>query len=307
MKRSYMSMDSDCSRISYPRTDLACESIGAKETDADGTSTSEYSICGIEISELRVNSGAGERATGRKTGRYITLHCRSIDTLEPDEEEAVTEALSQLIKNLCEYLCKKPVDRNTKVLIAGLGNRFITADAIGPRTADKTAVTAHMSECDFFQSLDCSAVSAVHPGVMGQTGIEAAALIKGAAEYAKPDVVIAVDALCARSAKRLAATIQLSDTGIEPGSGIGNRRCAVNRETVGCPVIALGVPTIVDSATLVFDSLEAAGVDISSGLDEVINSQRSFFVSPRNSDVICDSISDILSSAINRAFSAEGL
>ena len=143
---------------------------------------------------------------------------------------------------------------------------------------------------------------------MGQTGIEAAAMIKGAADYVRPDVVIAVDALAARATKRLCATIQLSDTGIEPGSGIGNRRGAVNRETIGFPVIALGVPTVVDCATLVYDTLEKAGSltsvpELSGALEE----ERNFFVSLRDSDTVSEEISGILAGAINRAFFAEGL
>ena len=133
-------------------------------------------------------------------------------------------------------------------------------------------------------------------------------MIKGAAEYVKPDVIIAVDALAARATKRLCATVQLSDTGIEPGSGIGNRRGAVNRETVGFPVIALGVPTVVDCATLVYDTLSKAGIDeLSKELDPVLSEERSFFVSLRDSDIVSEEISAILAGAINRAFMTEGL
>ena len=161
---------------------------------------------------------------------------------------------------------------------------------------------------DLFLKIGCAHLCAVHPGVMGQTGIEAAAMIKGAADYVKPDLVIAIDALAARSTKRLCATIQLSDTGIEPGSGIGNRRSAVNQETIGYPVMALGVPTVVDCATLVFDSLSRAGIkNLEGELYDSLNEGRDFFVSLRDSDIIAEEISKILATAINRAFLCEGL
>lgn len=282
-----------------PRTDLALENAGKSDE------LREYSICGIKISEQTVLESEQET---RKPGRYVTLHCPVIKYLDPEESEGITEALSETLRDFCKRLTGKEVDSNTKVLVAGLGNRFITSDALGPRTADKIAVTGHMmGKNGFLSSLGCSSISAVHPGVMGQTGIEAVAMIKGAAEYVKPDVIIAVDALAARAVSRLAATVQITDTGIEPGSGIGNRRGAVNRETTGFPVISVGVPTIVDSATLVYDALTKAGFDDGwESLDRVLSDGK-FFVSMRDSDVVTDEVSSLLANAINRAFFAEGL
>ncbi len=276
----------------YIRTDLALENAGEEDV------INEYMISGIRISGQTVRNG----------GRYMTVHCPVIRYLDPDEKEAVCDAVSSVLRDMCESITGKKVGADTRVLVAGLGNRFITADAIGPRTADKVAVTGHMMGKDgILRSLGCSSISAVHPGVMGQTGIESAAMIKGAAQYVEPDVIIAVDALAARAVDRLAATVQISDTGIEPGSGIGNRRCAVNRDTVGFPVISVGVPTIVDSATLVYDALESAGYSGEwDSLDKVLADGK-FFVSMRDSDVICDQVSDVLALSINRAFFAEGL
>lgn len=187
--------------------------------------------------------------------------------------------------------------------MAGLGNRFITPDSIGPRTADLVTVTNHArGEAHLFSLLGCARVSAFSPGVLGQTGFEAASLITEAAKAADADAILAVDALAARSTARLAATIQISDTGIRPGSGIGNCRTAITREKVGIPVIALGVPTVVDSATLVWDALEQAGIrDPSRELRQVLDNDRSFIVSPKESDVIADTVAELLSGAINRA------
>ena len=284
-------------KTALPRTDLALE------TRRESDTFREYTLCGVKVSEQRVCE-AGER----KRGRYVTVNCPVIKYLDPDITENLTEALSLIIRDFCRNLTGKEVDRETKVLVAGLGNRFITADAVGPRTADRIAVTGHMTGKDgLLSSLGCSSISAVHPGVLGKTGIEAVAMIRGAAEYVKPDVIIAVDALAARDVGRLCSTVQITDTGIEPGSGIGNRRGAVNRETTGFPVIAIGVPTIVDSATLVYDALTKAGIDEGGeALDKVLSDGK-FFVSMRDSDVVTDEVSSLLASSVNRAFFAEGL
>ncbi len=302
--------ESQISKAPLPRTDLACESINS-DSHAPGTSYNEFSMGGLHVCELSVLDKQGEEATGKPAGNYMTIHCPVIRSLDPETEESITDALCNVIISYTERITKKPIASETKVLVAGLGNRFISADSIGPRTADKIAVTSHMLNSDkkeLFHLIGCAGICAVHPGVMGQTGIEAAAMIKGAAEYAKPDLIIAIDALAARSTKRLCATIQLSDTGIEPGSGIGNRRGAVNRETIGYPVIAIGVPTVVDCATLVFDSLSNAGIyDLEDELYNSLNEQRDFFVSLRDSDIVSEEISHILAKAINRAFLCEGL
>ena len=146
-------------------------------------------------------------------------------------------------------------------------------------------------------------LSALSPGVLGQTGIETLELLRGTVRSVRPDVMVVVDALAARSCERLASTVQISDTGISPGSGVGNHRAAINRETVGIPVIVLGVPTVVNSSTLVYDALEQAGIhEISPPLRHVLENGKSFFVSPKESDVITEAVSGLLSSAINTAF-----
>ncbi|MBQ4066811.1 MAG: GPR endopeptidase [Clostridia bacterium] len=292
------------------RTDLACESPSANGS-SPGTDYKEYSVCGIPVCELRVLSHEGEMTSGRAMGRYLTLLCPTIRYLSEEKASQIIHALSATIASFTESVTKKAVSPSTKVLVAGLGNRFISSDAIGPRTADKIAVTGHMMNSDsreIFKSIGCAQLCAIHPGVMGQTGIEAAAMIKGAAEYVRPDVILAIDALAARSTRRLCSTFQLSDTGIEPGSGIGNRRGAVNRSTVGFPVIAIGVPTVVDCATLVCDALEKHGIhDFSSDAEIPFTEERSLFVSLGDSDIVTEEISSLLAGAINRAFFCEGL
>lgn len=307
LKNSQIPTENVTESAAFPRTDLACESVGALNEPYRGAVSEEGEICSVPVSRLEVLNKEGEIETGRKRGSYVTLYCPLMKYLDAEDAENITEALSVLLREFTQKLCGAPVSSATKVLVAGLGNRFITADALGPRAADKVAVTSHVMESGLLDSIGCSSISAVHPGVMGQTGIEAGAMIKGAADYVKPDVVIAIDALAARSTKRLASTIQLSDTGIEPGSGIGNRRSTVNRESIGCPVIAIGVPTVVDCATLVWDALERAGCECGEEMRASLEKERSYFVSPKDGDIICDEVAALIASAINRAYMAEGL
>lgn len=290
----------------FAHSDLACEGK-VTETLPETVKRRDYNTEGFSVTELEILVSEGENGIGCPAGRYVTIDIGKI-WMEGDERlddciKALSSELSVFIKNTVgnketHELC---------MMIAGLGNRFITADSLGPLTVDKLTVTRHMmGGGGFFDTLGCSRLCAIQPGVLGQTGIEAAAIIKGAVEEAKPDVVIAVDALAARSTERLATTVQLSDGGICPGSGIGNRRVAINEESVGCPVIAIGVPTVVDSSTLVWDALEKAGVeDICPSLHRVLENGRSFFVSLKESDVIIEEISSLLSSALSRTAGLE--
>ena len=189
------------------------------------------------------------------------------------------------------------------VLVAGLGNREITADSIGPKTVDRLTVTRHIREHDeaLFNSYFRVPLCAIAPGVLGQTGIETAELVGGVAKTARPDLILAVDALAARATERLGATVQISDSGIFPGSGIGNRRSEISMRTLGVPVIAIGVPTVVNSATLVYDALQSAGyTEVDDRMERVLHEGESFFVSPRQSDRISESVADMLADAIDR-------
>lgn len=287
-----------------PRTDLACESSKPYE-NVPGTIYREWEKFGIRITQLQVLNGEGERNTGQIQGRYTTLYCPIIRYWENEQIEQVSAILGALLRDYAyQSLGVKPGPATT-VLIAGLGNRFITADAVGPRTADKISVTSHMMEADLCDRVGCCRISAIHPGVKGQTGIEAAAIVQSAAAAAAADIVVAVDALASRSTERLAATIQITDTGIRPGSGIGSRLRGIDRDTIGCPVIAVGVPTVVSSATLVYDALEkAGGTKTSEQLQGVLQEGENFFVSPRDSDIIVEEVSSLLSKGINKAFFA---
>ena len=283
------------------RTDLACESAPPRE--GEGVLFRAYSRHGISVEEMQILPGPGEERSGRSPGHYATLHCGKIWLFDREESLRAQKTAAGILRQFLTRALGRSPDESTGILVAGLGNRFITADSVGPRTADLVTVTNHArQEEHLFSLLRCVRVSAFSPGVLGQTGFEAAALIADAAKAADADAILAVDALAARSTARLATTVQISDTGIRPGSGLGGCRTAVTKEALGIPVIALGVPTVVDSATLVWDALERAGItDPSEELRRVLENERHFIVSPKESDVIAASVAELLSGAINRA------
>lgn len=283
------------------RTDLACESVPPH--GRANIPVHSRILHGIPVEEMQIRPGAEEESSGRSPGRYATMHCGKIWLLDRKESLRAQKAVAELLRQFLNETLGRIPGKETGILVAGLGNRFITPDSIGPRTADLVTVTNHAREEEhLFSLLDCVRVSAFSPGVLGQTGFEAATLIAEAARSAGADAIVAIDALAARSTARLGTTVQISDTGIRPGSGIGNCRTPITREKMGIPVIALGVPTVVDSATLVWDALGRAGIDHPSGeLRQVLNNDRSFIVSPKESDVIAASVAELLSGAINRA------
>ncbi len=285
----------------YGRTDLACER--PREKDGRGIHAYREVRYGIDTEITVITPGEGEKESGTRAGRYATLHCGKIWLLDKEESTRASKATASVLASFIEDAIGTSVGRGCSVLIAGLGNRFITPDSIGPRTADLVTVTRHASDEHLPAILGCASVSALAPGVLGQTGLEASALIADAAKAAEAEVIIAIDALAARSTARLATTIQIADTGIRPGSGIGNCRTPITKESCGVPVIALGVPTVVDSSTLVWDALEKAGIDSpSEELIRVLENGRGYIVSPKESDRIADSVSALLAASINRLF-----
>ncbi len=283
----------------FIRTDLASEAKEAANIEnIRGISYHETEVRGVAVSDMKITSEEGSVIIGKPVGRYITVECKRSWLLSDEEKE-------NIIASLADYITELVPKGDKTVLVVGLGNRDITPDSLGPRTIDGLIVTRHVKEFDprLFDSIGQEEIAAIAPGVVGQTGIETLELIRGAVERVKPDVVIAVDALAARSVDRLGSTLQLSDTGISPGSGIGNRRREINRTSIGVPVIAIGVPTVVDSSTLVYDALSKAGIEnIDSSLKSVLENGRSFFVSLKESDVAVAQSASLISSALNRAF-----
>lgn len=287
-------------------SDLALESNYTPKTSSSNSSEYSEEINGdIKLCRLDINSDELSKKYGRARGRYVSAVCEKIWLLSDAEIEFAADIIGSEIRKMLSNATSKKIDRNFSVLVAGLGNSEITADAIGPLTTAKLTVTRHIRDIseDIFHTLGLCNISSIAPGVLSQTGIETLELIRGAVNNTKPDAVIAVDALAARSCERLGSTVQISDSGICPGSGIGNLRKAINKENLGVPVIALGVPTVVDSATLVYDAIERSGIRDDEGrLKSVLDSERGFFVSPKESDVISERVSLLLSRALDIAF-----
>lgn len=238
------------------RTDLAVEAIENHKSAAalPHVRQSDRMLEGFAVHEVRILSEDAAREIGKPQGRYLTLELDALIRREEDAFPRACKALSTLLRELL------PRPNDGPVLIAGLGNRMITPDAIGPQTADHVIATRHLVAQSPAVFADWRPVSALAPGVLGQTGVETGEVICGVLDRVRPAAVIAVDALAAGRLSRLLRTVQLADTGITPGAGVGNARTALNEETLGVPVIAVGVPTVVDGATLAHE--------ISSQLDE---------------------------------------
>lgn len=269
------------------RTDLALELSGGEKDIVKGVEKSFKQKGDIKISTVKIVSEEGERAVNRPKGNYITVEFPPIYKISDYSElkNTIICALEELLPGKKENL-----------LIAGLGNTEITPDSVGPLTAKHILATRHISG-QFAESIGLKglkSVSVIAPGVLGQTGIETTEIIKGTAEAVKPDAVIVIDALAAGSADRLFKTVQLCNTGISPGSGVKNSRREINEKGLGVPVIAIGVPTVTDADTLAF---ELTGKEPKKSSD--------MFVTPKEVDLLCDRISEILSSALNRFLQPE--
>ena len=208
----------------------------------------------IRITTVKIETEKGAKTMGKPVGTYITMEAPNLAVPDEGYHEEVSE---ELMKFLQKFIDKDKKDYS--VLVVGLGNRMVTPDALGPYVADNLNITRHIVKEYGKYAMgedEVHLISAIVPGVMAQTGMETVEIIRGVVKETEPDIVIAIDALAARSSKRLNRTIQIADTGINPGSGVGNHRNAITEETVGVPVIAIGVPTVVDAATIVNDTME---------------------------------------------------
>lgn len=292
------------------RTDLASElrthamRTYAEENrgEPDGVVCRERNLGGgITENRIEITSKEGENAIGKPMGTYLTLFFPPAASLDYETAGTLTRLLSERIKTLCGETAPKA----GRVLFCGLGNREITPDALGSAAADRVLATHHLliSDPETFAAVGFSDMAVFAPGVMAQTGMEAQELVAATVEKLRPDVVIAVDALCARDPERLFRTVQISTTGIAPGSGIGNLRGALNRETLGVPVLGLGVPTVIESATMVRDALADRPEEERQKAAEKL---AGLFVSPKDADLSVRLLSSVVGDAVNTAFQ-EGL
>ncbi len=289
----------------YLRSDMAadcCSDLDLAQ-GVRGIRFVEDSARGIPVTRLEITDEEGEKIIGKPRGSYVTVSVGKIWLAGEAAFEKAVSVLAGEIRKLAEALSPSL----GPVLVAGLGNREITSDAVGPLTVQGLTVTRHIRDLNpsLFDRLFSLPLAALAPGVVGQTGIETVEILRGASQSVSPSLIVAVDALASKSVDRLATTVQLSDTGIAPGSGIGNRRKAVDRETLGVPVLSVGIPTVVDSSTLICDMLERAGMEeIPPALREELENGKSFFVTPKDIDVAVAELSRLLSRAINAAFAS---
>ncbi len=292
----------------YQRTDLAAEIYEKEGKDLSGVEQTEEQRDGCKIYRTEIFDEEAAKKFGKPLGRYVTVVCRNIQYLTREESDKCAELLADELRGLTEQLLGRMPDAEMQVLAVGLGNQELTADAIGPLTVSKLTATRHLREheTELYQALGCSSLAALAPGVLGQTGIDVLEILRSAVDAVRPDLILVIDALTAGSCDRLASTVQFSNVGIVPGSGVGNHRGAITEDTVGVPTIAIGVPTVVDSATLVYDALELANIEkIDDSLQKVLENGQSFFVSPKESDVLVSHFSKLLSKAIGLAYVGE--
>ena len=277
------------------RTDLALE----ERESFDG---SGVEIHGVEVEEscdeerdvrltrVKIVSERGAREMGKSRGTYLTLEAPGLASPDEDYHREVLEMIADLLREL--------TGTAESVLVAGLGNRDVTPDALGPQAVSNLMITRHLIR-EYGREMmgmdGCCVVSGIVPGVMAQTGMETSEILQGIIEETRPDLLIVIDALAARSTRRLGRTVQITDTGIQPGSGVGNHRGSLTKESLGIPVIAIGVPTVVEAAAIVYDA--------QGNCEKMPPHLNGMFVTPKNIDEMIKQLSFTLSEALNMVFS----
>jgi spore protease len=286
-------------RESFPEDDVEIKGVVLTENyDEDNN---------IRVSTVEIKDERGSKAMQKPIGTYITIEAPEIDQSDESYHKPVSEEIAKHLRKLAGNL------KREEVLVVGLGNREVTPDALGPQVVDNLFITRHLIKeygDEFKEKHHLGSVSAISPGVMAQTGMETVEIIKGIIEETKPKLLIVIDALASRSVNRVNTTVQLTDTGISPGSGVGNNRKALNEASLGTKVIALGVPTVVDAATIVADTLTKYMVksgfeeeDINKFISEIREQQiDNMFVTPKNIDESIKRISYTVSEALNSCF-----
>ena len=293
------------------RTDLALET-----TERFAEENAE--IRGVEVHEeydeekdvrttvVKIVTENGAKSMGRPQGTYITIEAPELSTPDEDYHREISEEISTHLRKLIDLKKEK------SVLVVGLGNAAITADALGPQVVDNLLMTRHIIKEYGLRGIKhekMHRISGIAPGVMAQTGMETAEIVQGIVSETKPDVVVTIDALAARSVRRLSRTIQITDTGIHPGSGVGNHRNGLTEENLQVKVIGIGVPTVVDAATIVHDSMAhlldaQEETEQKEFLDEMIAPNLySMFVTPKDVDETIKYLSFMISEGLNIAFS----
>lgn len=283
----------------------------------------------IRVTTVRIETENGAKTMGKPVGTYLTIEAPNLSSPDEGIHREVSEELAKYLTEVMKKIIPES-EHDKEVLVIGLGNRQATPDALGPYVADNLNITRHIvKEYGKYaapEEMNC-VVSAIVPGVMAQTGMETAEIIKGVVRETKPDFLIVIDALAARNSRRLNRTIQIADTGINPGSGVGNYRNAITKETIGVPVIAIGVPTVVDAVTIVSDTMEnlLSALETSESLkgvglvlggyseaekyelirELIAPNLNSMFMTPKDIDETVKRLSYTISEGLNLAFSGQ--
>lgn len=297
------------------RTDLADERLSEciKSGEVEGISSENIDLDNtLKVTRVKVLNEKGKQKIGKEIGTYITLEIKNIDIISKEELEKISKILAEQLKEL--------VKGYNSILVVGLGNIDTTADSIGPKTIKDIEITRHLKK--YVPNLidkNAKEISGIAPGVLGTTGIETGEILKGIVEKIKPDAIIAIDALISRDISRLFKTIQISDTGITPGAGVGNSRKEISKNTMGIPVIAIGVPTLVEAATIVADSIDliskqfeefkdlqdASKEDKYRLIKAVLEpSKYNLAVTPKEVDSLVDNMKLIIAHGINSTFNS---
>ena len=306
------------------RTDLASErrdlyqKANKLENEIDGIESEEKEINeNIKVERVKITNENGEKAIGKPIGNYITIDIKNLKTADEEEIEKYSEILSEELKNVID----SHIEEDGEILVVGLGNIYVTPDSLGPKVINEIEVTRHV--INYFPQYvkeGTRKISAISPGVLGTTGIETVEILKGIVENIHPKLVIVIDALASRSIERISSTIQLSDTGIVPGAGVGNTRNEISIKTLGIPVVAIGIPTVVETAVLVNDCLdlfidklqqEAKSNDYLNKLKEednyeeikeaLIPKEYNLIVTPKEIDELIEKMAQVVSKGINMA------
>lgn len=304
------------------RTDLAIErrdlyrKANNIENEINGIESEKEEISkNISVERVKITNEEGQRAIGKPIGNYITMDIKNLKIAQEEDIEKSAETLSKELKKILDL----HIDKQGEILVVGLGNEYVTPDSLGPKVVNDIEVTRHIIKyLPQYVEEGTRMVSAIAPGVLGTTGIETVEILKGIVDNIHPKLVIVIDALASRSIERISSSVQLSDTGIVPGAGVENKRSEISIETLGIPVIAIGIPTVVETAVLVNECLnlfitklqqEAKSNDYLNNLKEqdnydeiketLIPADYNLIVTPKEIDNLIENMTKVVARGIN--------
>ncbi len=305
------------------RTDMAVErrdlyrKANKIENEIDGIECNEEEIEDIKITRVAITNAQGEEALKKPIGNYITIDVKKINNIAVEKEDKIVEVIAKELASIVD----KHIKKDEEVMIVGLGNLHSTPDSLGSRVVNEVEITRHIKiYLPQYIDQNTRSISAISPGVLGTTGIESAEIIRGIIDKIKPKMILAIDSLCSKNVSRINKSIQISDTGIVPGGGVGNARDELSEKSLGIPVIAIGVPTVVEMASITNDCLDlfiedlqkkAESNDVLNKLKDEDNYEKikqalipndyNFIVTPKEIDELIESMKDIISRGINEA------